>query len=195
MRVNEIFYSLQGEGCFTGTPAVLVRLSGCNLKCGFCDTNHASAIEMTEEDIVKCVSGYPATHVVVTGGEPTLQLTESLVDKLHEARKYVQIETNGTQRLPDGLLKTLDWITVSPKFGVRPLIQRIDELKVVFDMNHPEYIESLDSVTARVYYLQPCNLAGNTAYNIENLQSCISYIMAHPKWKLSLQTHKILNMR
>ena len=109
MRVNEIFYSLQGEGYFTGTPAVFVRFSGCNLSCSFCDTEHTSFTEMSEEDIVQEVCAYPAAHVVITGGEPTMQLTASLVDRLHAVGKYVQIETNGTYRLPRSC--RVDWIT------------------------------------------------------------------------------------
>lgn len=198
MRINEIFYSLQGEGHFTGTPSVFVRFSGCNLSCPFCDTAHQGAIEMTEEEIIASVTAFPATHTVITGGEPTLQLTETLVRALHHAGRAVQIETNGSRPLPPGLIEAIDWITVSPKFGAAPAIQRVDELKVVFDMDHPEHIAALDAVATRVpgtYYLQPCHLSGNEPYNAENLRACISYIMAHPKWRLSLQTHKILNIR
>ena len=111
MRVNEIFYSLQGEGYYSGTPAVFVRLSGCNLRCPFCDTRHESGREMSEKEIVEAVGQYPARHVVVTGGEPALQLTESLVDALHAVGRYVAVETNGTHPLPDNV----DWVTLSPK--------------------------------------------------------------------------------
>lgn len=197
MKVNEIFYSLQGEGNFTGTPAVFIRLSGCNLNCDFCDTDHIWGMDMSEEEIMCEVAKYPARHVVITGGEPTLQLTPSLVNKLHEAGKFVQIETNGTRHLYDGLDYLIDWVTVSPKYGGAPKIQRIDELKVVFDIAHPEYIAKLENVEARyrnTYYLQPCD-RNDTEYNKTNLTSCIKYIMEHPKWKLSLQTHKMLNMR
>lgn len=197
MKVNEIFYSLQGEGNFTGTPAVFVRFSGCNLNCDFCDTQHNRGIEMSEGEIISEVSKYPAHHVVITGGEPTLQLTHSLVNKLHAAGKFVQIETNGTRPLSDGLDYLIDWVTVSPKYGNVPNIQRIDELKVVYDISHPEHVAKLEKVEARhrtAYYLQPCDRY-NSEYNETNLASCLKYIMEHPKWKLSLQTHKMLNLR
>ena len=111
MKVNEIFYSLQGEGFNTGTPAIFVRLSGCNLDCPFCDTDHISGKEMTEGEIIEEVSRYKASLVVITGGEPALQLTESLVEMLHLLGKTVAVETNGTVELP----KNVDWITLSPK--------------------------------------------------------------------------------
>ena len=81
MRINEIFYSLQGEGSFTGTPAVFIRFSGCNTKCPFCDTQHEEFVEMTEDEILAEVKKDPANHVVITGGEPTMQLTPSLIVK------------------------------------------------------------------------------------------------------------------
>ena len=104
MLINEIFYSLQGEGRYTGTPAVFVRFSGCNMQCAFCDTQHERHSVMTEEDIVSEVCTYPAHHVVLTGGEPLLQLTSTLVDSLHRHGMTVQIETNGTLPLPEGCM-------------------------------------------------------------------------------------------
>ena len=86
MRINEIFYSLQGEGRHTGTPAVFVRFAGCNLKCSFCDTDHSRSVEMTEEEIVEEVRQFPARFVVITGGEPSMQVTASLIEKLHAQR-------------------------------------------------------------------------------------------------------------
>lgn len=188
MRVNEIFYSLQGEGYFTGTPAVFVRLAGCNLRCAFCDTDHRAYTEYTEEEIVGRVAGYPATHVVLTGGEPALQLTASLVDRLHEAGKFVQIETNGTCRLPEGC--RVDWVTCSPKD--RPVVlSDLDELKVVFQGQDMAVYES---IPARVYSLQPCDVK-DKALNYGYVRGAIDYIKRHPKWRLSLQTHKILDIR
>ena len=90
-KINEIFYSLQGEGFHTGTPAVFVRFSGCNLKCSFCDTQHESGVMMSDDDIVAEVSPYPSTMVILTGGEPSLWIDEAFVDRLHEAGKYVCI--------------------------------------------------------------------------------------------------------
>lgn len=197
MKVNEIFYSLQGEGNFAGTPSIFIRLSGCNLACDFCDTTHNHGKEMTEAEIIEEVTRYPAMHVVITGGEPTLQLTDSLVDALHRERRFVQIETNGTRKLNGKLAESIDWITVSPKYGNVPNIQRIDELKVVFDMEHLEHLDKLTDVEAgyrQCYYLQPCDRL-NEQWNSLNLQNCINYIMLHPKWKLSLQTHKMLGLR
>lgn len=197
MKVNEIFYSLQGEGRHTGTPAVFVRFSGCNLRCDFCDTDHASGTDMTEREIVDSVLRYPARHIVLTGGEPSLQLTPTLLRALKNEGKIIHMETNGTCRLPDDALPLLDWITVSPKFGKAPAIQRIDELKVVFDMDHPEYIEKMTDVhvtDGQCYYLQPCD-RNDSAFNVRNLKTCIEYIKNNPKWKLSLQTHKLLGIR
>ncbi len=188
MKINEIFYSLQGEGHYTGTPAVFVRFAGCNLKCSFCDTDFTSFTEMTEDDIVRETEQYPANHIVITGGEPTLQITASLVSKLHEAGKYVQIETNGTNVLPEGC--NIDWVTCSPKYkAVR--LQHIDELKVVFE---GQDMSQYDGLTASEYRLQPCDTQ-DEGKNKEILRQTIDFILKNPKWKLSLQTHKILNVR
>ena len=191
MKVNEIFYSLQGEGHFTGTPAVFVRLSGCNLRCGFCDTDHAGGVEMTEEQIVAQASGHAARHVVITGGEPSLQLTGTLVDLLHQAGFFVQVETNGTRELPPAV----DWVTCSPKDA--PLAcSRVDELKLLYQ--GPESAAVADhlhsTVQARHYCLQPCDW-GCAERNAAVLAGCIGYIKAHPWWRLSLQTHKLLGIR
>lgn len=188
MRINEIFYSLQGEGHYTGTPAVFVRLSGCNLRCPFCDTQHLPFREMTEEEIAGHVSQYPTRHVVITGGEPALQLTPALTDLLHGRGYFIQMETNGSVRLPDGV--EVDWITCSPK-ELPVALDRIDELKVLFmyqDMGR------YDALEAREYRLQPLD-SGDDVENAKNLNDTINYILQHPKWKLSLQTHKILNVR
>lgn len=117
--VNEIFYSLQGEGYYTGTPAVFLRFSGCNRRCAFCDTDFAAYTEMSAAQIVEAVSAFPARHIVVTGGEPLLQLDDKLVRALRGAGFYIQVETNGSMPVPTGV----DWVTCSPKrraLGRRP---------------------------------------------------------------------------
>ena len=193
MKVNEIFYSLQGEGYHSGTPAVFVRFSGCNLRCPFCDTQHEEGIEMSEAEIVEAVKAYPASLVVVTGGEPAMQLTEGLVDALHAAGKYVSVETNGTLPLP----KNVDWITLSPKdiwvgSQAAPVLSRADELKLLFDGTHEPSQYSHIAVAHR--FLQPCDM-GNDARNAEIMQATVDYIKKNPAWRLSLQIHKILKIR
>ena len=199
MRVNETFLSLQGEGYFTGTPAFFLRLSGCNLHCSFCDTHHQSFTEMSEEEIVKEASRHKPRHIVITGGEPALQLTKSLVDKLHEAGFFIQVETNGTLPLPEGI----DWVTCSPKqtLSNSPLKGediKIDELKVLFmgDDSDPEVIISplLGEGSGVRLFLQPLD-TGNEERNRIILRDTIAYILEHPKWRLSLQTHKLLGIK
>ncbi len=180
MKVNEIFYSLQGEGVHTGRAAVFVRLSGCNRRCQFCDTDFSSFTEMSEDEIVFAVSKYPAEIVVITGGEPALQLTASLIDLLHKSGKQVHVETNGSLPLPENT----DWVTCSPKeppYNIR----HIDELKIVFTGVDPESIAA-QLPEAQSYALQPLSCS--------NTEACIDYIKAHPKWRLSLQTHKLIDI-
>lgn len=195
MKINEIFYSLQGEGYWTGTPAVFIRFSGCNLNCSFCDTEHENGRQMTIDNIISEVSKYPTQHIIFTGGEPTLQLTRELIDRLHALGKYLHMETNGSISLSDGIDKELDWITVSPKDApVR--IQRIDELKVVYhgaeqDMTR---FESIPTTGSNSRYLQPCDVK-TPETNERIITDAIEYIKRHPQWRLSLQTHKLLGIR
>ena len=192
MKVNETFLSLQGEGYFTGTAAFFLRLSGCNLACPFCDTQHQSFVEMTEEEIVEEASRHKPRHIVITGGEPALQLTRTLVDKLHAAGFFIQVETNGTLPLPEGI----DWVTCSPK-GDFPQFP-VDELKVLFmgDVTDPEAIISplLGKESGVKLYLQPLD-TGDEKQNRAILRSCINYVLQHPRWSLSLQTHKIIGIK
>ena len=194
MRVNEIFYSLQGEGSYAGTPAVFVRLSGCNLKCPFCDTRHEAYQEYTDREILQEIMKYsPCRFVVITGGEPCLQLTGELVNLLHEHNCFVAIETNGTIPLCDGI----DWVVCSPKVGFCPdaglKLQHIDELKVVYNGKGQD-MSLYDDIRAEEYCLQPCDV-GDADENRRILAETIDYIKAHPKWRLSLQTHKLLGIR
>ena len=191
MKVNEIFYSLQGEGCYSGTPAVFIRLSGCNLRCPFCDTQHESGTEMSEAEIVEVLKQWPTRFVVLTGGEPLLQITEKF---LYELRHYfVAVETNETQPLIEGL----DWITLSPKdewLGerARPVLEWTDELKVLYDgANDPS---RYDYIRAECRSLQPID-TGNMKLNAIIRQKAVDYCLQHPEWSLSLQIHKILKIR
>ena len=201
MKVNEIFYSLQGEGHYTGTPAVFVRFAGCNLRCWFCDTDFEKGDEMSEDEIVEAVLQYPTRYVVITGGEPTLQITASLCDKLHAHGLYLMMETNGTRPLPEGC--QIDWITCSPKLidveeGKRKIatirLRHIDELKVVFEDSPTQDMSLYEQIPATEYRLQPCDTQ-DPLCNQAILNKTIKYILQHPKWKLSLQTHKILHVR
>lgn len=194
--VKEIFYSLQGEGRHAGTPAVFIRFAGCNLKCPFCDTDWTKGVEMTAAEIVAEAQGLakelPAL-VVLTGGEPTLQVDAPLLDRLHTKFETIAIETNGTHPVPI----EVDFITISPKAdfveNAKTILASADEIKVVFDGKHdPE--KWYKNTLAEYYYLQPCD-TGSEAKNREIVEKCVKYIKAHPWWKLSLQTQKILNIR
>lgn len=194
MKINEIFYSLQGEGFFTGHPAVFIRFSGCNLHCPFCDTLHESGREMNEEEILDAVNRYPAERVVLTGGEPSLFVTEKLLERLRDEGKRIAIETNGTHPLPSGI----DWITLSPKDSLlekeaaRLQITTCDELKLVFDGKVDP--ERYSAIKTRHRFLQPCD-TGKEVENARLLNQAVEYILQHPEWALSLQTHKIIGIR
>lgn len=200
MRINDIFYSLQGEGHHTGRAAVFVRFAGCNLRCSFCDTEFDTYREMTSADILQAISFFPTRFVVLTGGEPTLQVDEAFVDQLHQHGYEVAMESNGTRPAP----MNLDWLTVSPK-GLPPVApsgQRrlADELKVVFaSVGDPEkyagaWLPLLSEEGRARLLLQPCD-TGNPERNAAIVVSCIAYIKEHPQWRLSLQTHKLVGFK
>jgi organic radical activating enzyme len=180
-RVNEIFYSLQGEGYYTGTPAVFLRFSGCNLACDFCDTDHSAAIKMTATEIAVEVAKYPTRHLVITGGEPTLQIDSDLMRALKARGFYIQVETNGSGHVP----VEVDWVTCSPKEPPYN-INRVDELKIVYRGQDVDRTRVLFPSVTRLF-LQPCSG--------ENIQETVDYILDHPIWRLSLQTHRIINIR
>ena len=194
-RINEIFYSLQGEGFHTGTPAVFVRFSGCNLKCAFCDTQHQVGVLMSLEAIIAEIKKYPvAPMVVLTGGEPSLFIDEDFVAAIKkETGKRVAIETNGTRILPSNL----DWITFSPKTGfdggdVEPcVLTQCDELKVVY---LGQDLSQYDGIKATHRFLQPC-FSDDDTQRQANLKRCVDAVMSHPGWRLSLQVHRFLGIR
>ncbi len=177
-KINEIFYSLQGEGFHTGTPAVFVRFSGCNLKCSFCDTQHEEGILMSDEEILQTISVFPSNVIILTGGEPSLWIDQTFIDLLHRAGKYICIETNGTNPLPEGI----DWVTCSPK-GAPLRLSHMDEVKVVYT---GQDLTEYENLKATWHFLQPCSC--------RNIKEVVEYILDHPRWRLSLQTHKLINI-
>lgn len=209
-KVNDIFSSLQGEGHHTGRAATFVRFAGCNLRCPFCDTDFTHYREMSAEEIVESVKQYTTRFVVLTGGEPSLQVDDTLVAALHEAGFCIAVETNGTRLLPE----SIDWVTVSPKQPLTttslPQIEsgRVNEIKVVFDGTASDILLSIEHLEKEAEYtrdsfhnlpspllfLQPCDV-GDAQHNAEITRQCIEYIMQHPCWQLSLQTHKLANFK
>jgi organic radical activating enzyme len=193
-RVNEIFYSIQGEGAHAGTPAVFIRFSGCNLSCPFCDTEFGKYKEMTAKDIANEVQriGGNSKLVVITGGEPTLQYDDVLAKELQRIKRYIAMETNGTKQIR----AEVDWVTISPKQAFvgevgRPHLKYCNEVKVVYDGEHePETF----GIVAKYYFIQPCD-TGDAEKNKAIIEACVNFIKANPKWRLSLQTQKIINVR
>jgi 7-carboxy-7-deazaguanine synthase len=190
MQLSEIFYSIQGEGTWSGTPAVFVRLAGCNLACDFCDTDYSLKFLAPVEEVVTMVraEGGNCPMVILTGGEPLAQAdTPALIDALRRDGRRVHIESNGTvyTELPDDV-----WLCVSPKERVDPkMARRANEAKLIVDERVPE--EHLEFFTDKpVILLQP---EGNKRKNVE---IALEYAKAHPeRFRLSLQTHKMIGVR
>lgn len=208
--VKEIFYTLQGEGMHAGRPAVFCRFAGCNLwsgreadrasaVCTFCDTDFVGVGEdggkfATAAELADAVaSQWPADdeggrtrYVVCTGGEPLLQLDDAAIDALHQRGFTVAVETNGTQPLPRGL----DWVCVSPKAGAPLVVRGGDELKLVYPQADalPSAFRHLEF---RHFSLQPMDGPARVA----NTEAAMAYCLAHPQWRLSVQTHKALGIR
>ena len=209
--VKEIFYSIQGEGYYSGRPAVFCRFSGCNLwsgkeedrdqaLCKFCDTDfvgkdginggfYGSAPELAHKVSIvwpkkKNKSAKP--FVVCTGGEPLLQLDYALISDLHEEGFEIAVETNGTIAAPAGI----DWICVSPKAGVKLVQTGGDELKLVYPQAGAEP-ERYAKLNFGHFFLQPMDNAGRE----EAVRQTLDYVLAHPQWRISLQLHKILGVR
>ncbi|WMW78932.1 7-carboxy-7-deazaguanine synthase [Undibacterium cyanobacteriorum] len=206
--IKEIFYTLQGEGTHAGRPAVFCRFAGCNLwtgreedrssaVCQFCDTDfvgtdgeNGGKFKTPQAVAARINALWPEAYegskfVVFTGGEPLLQLDEPLIDAMHDAGFEIAIETNGTIEVPSGV----DWICVSPKMGSQLVVKKGDELKVVIPQLGQD-LKAYESLEFTHHYLQAMDgplLQGN-------LQKAIEYCKAHPKWKLSLQTHKLLQI-
>ena len=206
--LKEIFYTLQGEGFHTGRPAVFARFSGCNLwtgreedrasaTCRFCDTDFVGVGPdggkfATAEAFADAVaSRWPAgvagdRFVVCTGGEPLLQLDAAAIDALHARGFDVAVETNGTQPAPRGL----DWLTVSPKAGAPLVLTRGDELKVVVPQEGQDPAR-FETLAFTHFFVQPMDGPARDAAT----RHATEYCLTHPRWRLSLQTHKALGIR
>lgn len=196
-KLNEIFYSLQGEGAHTGTPCVFVRFSGCNLRCPFCDTQHHTGTVMSDADIVTYINSYPAEWVVLTGGEPAMHIDNDFIHTLHVGTgKKIAIETNGTLPVPE----EIDWVTMSPKFGLTPdtlsipRIQRAEEIKVVdIGQDLEQYFDLPQYRSNTLMYLQPCYVSDSEQF-AKNTAQTIARVKFDPRWRLSIQTHRYLNI-
>jgi len=196
--VKEIFATLQGEGANTGRPAVFLRFAGCNLwsgreedrstaACQFCDTDFVGGMKFSSaEELAEAVSAEHPRFVVCTGGEPLLQLDPPLIDALHARGFEIAVETNGTIAAPAGI----DWLCVSPKANA-PLIQRRgDELKVVYPQEGMA-LEPLESLAFTHFFVQPMD-----GPDVDrNHELAAAYCLEHRRWRLSLQTHKLLGIR
>lgn len=194
-KINDIFYSIQGEGHYTGRPALFIRFSGCNLKCPWCDTNHNRGIwytkEQLEQHVIEDFIKHPNTMIVFTGGEPTLQLKEE--EELF--RGYFRtIETNGIIPVPSWI----NWITLSPKTDIKvhniPFENFPDEIKIVFEESRLKYLKYIENSCAGYFrsdlYLQPLEKDGRM-----NLEETIDYVKEHPIWKLGIQTQKFIGIK
>lgn len=183
-KINEIFYSLQGEGFHVGTPAVFVRFSGCNLRCDFCDTMHNDGHMMSVDQVLERVLEFPARHVILTGGEPSLFVDHDFVQTLKSRGLVVHMETNGTNELPDNI----DWVTFSPKEN--HVLKKADELKVVYLGQDMSIWNDFD---AKVKYVQPCTMADETETK-KNIERTVEFVKANPDWRLSVQLHKLISI-
>ena len=206
-RIKEIFFTQQGEGKNTGKDFIFVRFSGCNLWsgqekhrasaiCKFCDTDFYGtdginggkyqAKELIEKIKSLWISADSQIRVVLTGGEPLLQVDEVLISALKKEDIYIAVETNGTLEAPDGI----DWICMSPKANTEIKLRKGSEVKVVYPQKNlnPDNFNVLDF---KNFYIQPMD-----SENYEdNVSQSVKYCMQNPNWKLSLQTHKILGIR
>lgn len=197
MLINEIFYSLQGEGINTGKAAIFIRLAKCNLRCSFCDTDFDHGDEMSLEKIWQAIADYPARFIIWTGGEPTLQLSEQAVEFFHSKGYTQAIETNGTRRPPRGL----DYITCSPKPEALKLLHKsfpegVSEFRFPISVDGPLPPPISELPKASAYLVSPI-FVGDDAMQLDkaSVERCVEFVLKHPQWRLSLQTHKLIDIR
>ena len=197
-KINEIFHSIQGEGCRSGVPSVFVRFSGCNLRCSFCDTQHERGRYLTDDEIIEEIRKYKARQIVLTGGEPSLYIDREFILRLKEATGMeIAIETNGTRQLPEGI----DWVTLSPKLGMSETgdasikVSHANELKVVDTGQKLEGYFNLACVDEKtIFLLQPCYVE-DAQEREENTRRTINRVLEDCRWRLSLQTHRMVGVK
>jgi organic radical activating enzyme len=191
LNVNEIFYSLQGEGGRQGEASIFIRLTGCNLKCDFCDTDFAQGKDMQAGEILAFIRQFPCKWIIWTGGEPTLQLTDEILLFFKEAGFRQAIESNGHKPLSD----LLDYTVVSPKGNVdyaRAINPRVNEIRLPIQRgNAIPNIASLPD--AEYYFLSPVFTDEKASTKI-HIDYCVEQIKQHPEWRLSLQVHKLIDI-
>lgn len=195
-KINEIFYSIQAEGYWAGTPAIFIRFAECNLRCDFCDTEFLSGIEMSIPEIIANIQDYPSKFVVLTGGEPLMNDTTDLVQVLKDAEYYVAVETNGMYAAKHDLF---DWITISPKSDKLKL-KKCNEIKVILGVD--EYPDTY-GIKADHKFISPKNPTHNLPigthsalfFDVHVAQYCYRYVLKHPEWRLTLQTHKVIGVK
>ena len=191
LRVNEIFYSLQGEGGRQGEASIFVRLGGCNLKCDFCDTDFSQAEEMTYGQILTQIRLFPCKWIVWTGGEPTLQLTDDCLLFFKNAGFCQAIESNGYKQLSE----LLDYTVVSPKGKTdyaKKINPEVDEIRLpVCENDNIPTIETFPA--AKQYFLSPV-FSENSTKTKANIDYCVKQIKENPQWRLSLQMHKLIGI-
>lgn len=178
---------MQGEGARAGEPSIFIRLAGCDLTCGFCDTEFESGREMSNDEILNHLAQWPCKWIVWTGGEPAMQINESVVGFFKAAGYKQAIETNGNHRVPGNL----DWVTVSPKVAEHVLAKNfpngVAELKYV--RHNGQMACPQPKITAQFYFISPM-FNGNQP-DVENIKHCIKLCLKNPLWRLSLQQHKL----
>jgi organic radical activating enzyme len=191
LTVNEIFYSLQGEGGRVGEASVFIRLTKCNLSCDFCDTDFAQGKVMSVTEILNEIRPFGCKWMVWTGGEPTLQLTDEMVAFFKKNGYYQAIETNGTRNVPTGI----DYTACSPKRDfetVKNVVPEVDELR--FPMRKGDSLPDISMLPkAKRYFLSPVFEGQNMVR--ENVEYCVELIKKNPEWGLSLQMHKLIDIQ
>lgn len=188
-NINEIFYSIQGEGANTGMPAIFIRFAGCNLNCWFCDTDFSIQQEMSLDDIISNLEAWECSNIVLTGGEPLLQVDDYFIKELRKEGYKLYLETNGTRPIPKGL----DWVTVSPKGKLNLVGSKINELKII---NEPHITDDIlkgweTNFKFDYMFLQPCD----DAKHHMNIDETIDMVKRNPKWRLSIQTQKLIDIK